>query len=396
MSSKIGLGLFGFGCVGQGLYSVLQNATGYNASIPKIGIKNPEKVRSLNKELFTTYPEEVISHPEVDVIVELIDDAEAALGLVTQSLKAGKSVVTANKKMLANNLQELIELQQATGGSLLYEASACGSIPIIRNLEEYYDNEPLKSISGIFNGSSNYILSKMFNEGLDYPTALKQAQDLGFAESNPALDVLGYDAKFKLVILILHAFGVIVKPEDVFNAGIATVSPFDFDFATKKGWKIKLLNHAFVTDKNELVAYTIPSFVDSSNQLYNVENEYNGVLLKGAFSEWQFLQGKGAGGSPTGSAVLSDISALSYGYRYQYKKLNQKHNVVATNNHLITCYISFKDEEQLNHLDFWDIQERFYTEEHSYVIGRLKLADLLKANQIHLEREVFLAVLPTP
>jgi homoserine dehydrogenase len=194
MSKRLTIGLFGFGVVGQGLHDIISTKD-LNIEIRKIAIKNPDKVRSLPETLFTTDGNVILNDPQINTIIELINDADAAYEIVTRALKSGKNVVSANKKMIAEHLDELVELQQKYGSSLLYEGSVCGSIPIIRNLEEYYDNELLHSISGIFNGSSNFILSKIANEGLEYAEALKQAQDLGFAEKDPILDVGGYDPK---------------------------------------------------------------------------------------------------------------------------------------------------------------------------------------------------------
>ncbi|NQV75388.1 MAG: homoserine dehydrogenase, partial [Bacteroidetes bacterium] len=204
MSKRLTIGLFGFGVVGQGLHDIISTKE-LNIEIRKIAIKNPDKVRSLPETLFTTNANIILNDPEINTIIELINDADAAYEIVTRALKSGKNVVSANKKMIAEHLDELVKLQQKYGTSLLYEGSVCGSIPIIRNLEEYYDNELLHSISGIFNGSSNFILSKIANEGLEYSEALKQAQDLGFAEKNPILDVGGYDPKYKLIIAAAHA-----------------------------------------------------------------------------------------------------------------------------------------------------------------------------------------------
>ena len=175
MSKKLKIGLFGFGVVGQGLYDIIKTKN-LNLEIVKIAIKDPHKERSLPMELFTTDKNVLLNNPEINTIVELINDTEAAFDIVSTALSTGKNVVSASKKMLAIHLQELIDLQHKYGTSLLYEASVCGSIPIIRNLEEYYDNELLHSISGIFNGSSNYILSKGYNENMDYGSALKLAQ----------------------------------------------------------------------------------------------------------------------------------------------------------------------------------------------------------------------------
>jgi homoserine dehydrogenase len=203
MSKKLSIGLFGFGVVGQGLYDIIITKN-LNIEIVKFAIKDPHKKRTLPAELFTTDRDELLNNPEINTIVELINDTEAAFEIVSRALSSGKNVVSASKKMIALHLEELIELQHKHGTSLLYEGAVCGSIPIIRNLEEYYDNELLHSISGIFNGSSNYILSKGFIEGLDYDSALKQAQDLGFAETDPTSDVGGFDAKYKLVIAAAH------------------------------------------------------------------------------------------------------------------------------------------------------------------------------------------------
>src|SRR5690606_8684204 len=204
MEKKLKLGIFGFGVVGQGLYDIIKTKE-LNLEIKKFVIKHPEKKRTLPQELFHTDPDDILEDPEINTVIELIDDAEVAFEIVSKALKNGKNVVSANKKMIATHLKELVEIQQTHNTSLLYEGAVCGSIPIIRNLEEYYDNELLHSVSGIFNGSSNYILSKIFNENLAYETALRQAQDLGFAETDPTLDVGGFDPKFKLAIVASHA-----------------------------------------------------------------------------------------------------------------------------------------------------------------------------------------------
>ena len=173
---KLNIGLFGFGCVGQGLYNVLKNSTGIKADIKKICVKDPSKDRLLDQSLFTFDKNEILSDPDIDLIVELINHAGDAFDIVKTALLNGKNVVTANKKMIAEHFHELVALQEKTGNFVLYEASACGSIPIIRTLEEYYDNETLNSVSGIFNGTTNFILTKIFNENIDYKTALAKAQ----------------------------------------------------------------------------------------------------------------------------------------------------------------------------------------------------------------------------
>ena len=185
------IGLFGFGVVGEGIYKVLQQTPSLQANIKKVCIKHADKERNAPSDLFTTEYTALLNDQEIDLIVKLIDDANEAYKIVSTALRNKKSVVSANKKMIAEHLQELIALQNENGVSFLYEAAVCGSIPIIRNLEEYYDNDLLQSICGIVNGSTNYILTKIIEEGLTYQEALLKAQQLGFAESNPALDVEG-------------------------------------------------------------------------------------------------------------------------------------------------------------------------------------------------------------
>lgn len=216
MSKKLTIGMFGFGVVGQGLYDIIKTKK-LNLEIKKFVIKNASKTRSLPAELFSTDANDILNDPEINTVVELIDDADAAFEITKKALSSGKNVVSANKKMIATHLQELTALQQQHGTSLLYEGAVCGSIPIIRNLEEYYDNELLHSVSGIFNGSSNYILSKIFNENQSYDAALKKAQELGFAETDPILDVGGYDPKFKLTIVASHAYGLFVNPDQIIH-----------------------------------------------------------------------------------------------------------------------------------------------------------------------------------
>jgi homoserine dehydrogenase len=286
-------------------------------------------------------------------------------------------------------LKELYDLQQQYNVSFLYEASVCGGIPIIRNLEEYYDNDLLDSLEGICNGTTNYILTKTSDEGLSYEAALKQAQQLGFAESNPTLDVKAYDPKFKLVILLNHTFGLFVKPDDIFNFGIQNLSVADSTYAKEKGYKIKLLAHTYRTD-GKIVAYVLPKFIKPHDWFYEVRNEFNAVQLGAAFSDKQFFLGKGAGGHPTGSAVLSDISALSYNYRYEYKKIKQNGAIPFSNDHDLNLYIRFTDETLLDELGVHDISERFTSNQTKYVIGKVKLSKLLSA-RLNDRTDVFIA-----
>ena len=390
MSKKLKIGLFGFGVVGQGLHDIIRGQD-LNLEIIKIAIKNPEKKRSLDAKLFTTDPNEILDNPEINTIVELIDDASAAFEITKKALSNGKNVVSANKKMIATHLSELVALQAEHGTSLLYEGAVCGSIPIIRNLEEYYDNELLHGISGIFNGSSNYILSKIFNENLPYELALKQAQDLGFAETDPIMDVGGFDPKFKLAIATAHAYGLFINPDKILNVGIQNLSQNDINFAREKNFKIKLVPTARKISTKQVVTYVLPKFVKSDDFLFNVENEYNGVTVQAAFADKQFFFGKGAGGHPTGAAVLSDIAALRYDYRYEYKKYHQNNGLIHTDNVNIEVYIRYVHEYTIEKLKVENIVERFSRQDYKYIIGSVNLKTLLANKDLLTQKEVFIA-----
>ena len=373
--TNIKLGVFGFGCVGTGLYHVLNQTRGIQADIKKICIKHPEKKRSIDSHFFTTDKKELLNDPEINVIVELIDNADEAFEIVTTALKNGKGVVTANKKMIAEHAQELYELQQKYNLPLLYEAACCASIPIIRNLEEYYDNDLLTSVEGILNGSTNYILTKIFEQNMSFDLALKQAQELGYAESDPTLDVYGIDAKYKLCIILLHAFGIFVKPENVYNYGIQNLNDFDIAYARQKNLEIKLIAKC-IKRGEEIIAYVTPKFVRKTGIFATVGNEYNAVRVESIFSENQMFSGKGAGDKATGSAVLSDISALTYGYKYEYKKLKQTVNQQQSQNFDMEIYVRYPANSKIDFSKFSSISERYESVEFNYAVGKINLKNI--------------------
>lgn len=391
MSNKINIGLYGYGVVGESLHHVLRHSKTVDAKVSRICVKQKDKKRSLAEDSFTYNKEDIINDNNINLVVELIDDADEAYDIVKRCLQNKKSVVSGNKKMLAHHLDELIALQEKTGMALLYDASACGSIPIIRNIEEYYDNDLLKSITGILNGSSNYILSKIFNEGLDYDTALKQAQDLGFAESNPSLDVDGFDSLYKIIIIATHALGTYVKPDEIFNYGISNVSDEDIRYAKEKNLKIKLVAQLIKLDEESFTMFVIPLLVKPGKYIYNVEEEYNGVVIQGEFYDKQFMFGKGAGGFPTGSAVLSDITARSHNYKYEYKKQKYFKKLNYRTDHEIEIYLRYNNVEDLSNFKFENITEKYSGQEYNYVVGKIKLSNLLKLKLILPKLDVFLA-----
>jgi homoserine dehydrogenase len=387
---KLRIGLFGYGCVGQGLHDVLNSSKGFKADIVRICVKDRTKERRLPMTNFTFDKNEILNDPNINLIVELIDDADEAFNIVTAAMKSGKSVVSANKMMIANHFRELVRMQEEYNVSLLYEASAGASIPIIRNLEEYYDNELLHSLRGILNGTTNYILTKMHNEGVTYTNALKEAQEKGFAESDPTLDVEGFDAKFKLCIITGHAYGLFLDPEEVFHYGISKISEFDIKYAREKGFKVKLVPYVGKTNENTITSFVLPRFISSDKYLYNVDNEYNGVITEAAFADKQFFSGKGAGGHATGSAVLSDISACSYGYRYEYKKFRQGTVSKYTRDHKLEVYLRYNDEKDRELFGFEEVSEYFSGRFYKYVIGVVNLGRLYELRNQLSGMDVFI------
>jgi len=383
MSRKqLNIGLFGFGCVGLGLYEVLQKTPALKANIKNICVKDKDKKRAIGAENFTFDKDALLNDPEINVIVELIDDADAAFEIVSAALKKGKAVVSANKKMVAEHFLELLELQREYNVPLLYEAAACASMPIIRNLEEYYDNDLLESIEGIVNGSTNYILTKTFSENLSYEAALKEAQEKGFAESNPILDTGGYDAKYKLQILLAHAFGYIARPEELYNIGIDNIGELELKYAKEKGLKIKLVVQAYKGTDGSIAAFVLPKFVTPDDRLYNVDDVFNGVITKTSFADTHFFVGRGAGSYPTASAVLSDISALSYDYKYEYKKIYREENLFLTNDVILKVLLRHtKDNAEDLKLYFNTVEEAYTNHDSGYVTGNISLANLKKIQE---------------
>jgi len=387
---KLRIGLFGYGCVGQGLHDVLNNSKGFKADIVRICVKNRKKKRRIPMSNFTFDKNDILNDPSVNLIVELIDDADAAFKIVSMAMKKGKNVVTANKVMVAKHFSELFEMQEKYKVSLLYEASAGASIPIIRNLEEYYDNELLYSLRGILNGTTNYILTLMHNQGIDYDVALNDARKKGFAESDPSLDVDGWDPKYKLCIITGHAYGLFLDPSEIFHYGIKTISKFDIQYAKEKGLKIKLVPFVGKTNENTITSFVLPRFISPDKYLYNVDNEYNGVITEAAFADKQFFSGKGAGGHATGSAVLSDISANSYGYRYEYKKYLQGTVTNYTRDFRIEVYLRYNEEKDKDLFGFEEVSEYFCGRSYKYVIGIVNLERLYKLREQLQKMDVFI------
>lgn len=395
--SAIKIGLFGLGTVGAGIVDVISKARNANAEIKRICVRDKKKKRAVkvDESLLTENRSDIFNDPEINLIVEVIDDPEAAYEIACEALRRHIPVVSGSKAMLARYLPELIELQRKNDTALLYDASACGSIPVIRNLEEYYDNDLLLEVKGILNGSSNYILSRVFDHDEPYADALARAQKLGFAESDPSFDIEGFDSLFKLVIITVHALGVYVSPDDVFTYGISNISDYDINYAKEKRMKIKLVAQVIKISESQFTMFVMPEFVAPSRYIYSVDDEYNGIVIRGECYDRQFMFGKGAGSLPTASSILSDVMARLHGYRYEYKKMSYTGRPTYTTDIRLKVYVRYQITPVLELLPFTKIYERYNSEKANYVIGEILLSDLIRNRNMLRVDDVFLVNLPT-
>ena len=368
--------------MGGGLYEVLNQTRQLPAEIHKIVVKDPSKKRQVLSSLISFHKEEILDDPAIDIVVELINDSEAAYHIVCEALKMGKHVVSANKKLIAEHLDELILLAKSNGVSFLYEGAVGGSIPVIRNLEEYYNNDTLSSIEGIINGTTNFILTKA-NEGIGYTEALSEAQLQGFAEADPTLDVDGFDAKFKLVLLLKHAFGLTTTPEEVFNTGIRHIKQQDIAFAKEKGYRIKLIGQGHKLPSG-VAGFVAPQFITNQHPAYFVDNEFNAIIVQAAFADKQLFIGKGAGSFPTASAVLSDISALQYQYQYEYRKSDIASNQLITD-FQVHAYIGSTSLDDVQAIRMDETDSLFSGKEYAYKTGRISFQQLLQTDWLQQE-----------
>lgn len=390
--SEIKVGLFGLGTVGSGIVKVISRARNANAEIKKICVNDKSKDRDVDVDpsIITDRREEIFNDPDINLIVEVISDPEAAFEIVSESLRRGLPVVSGSKTMIARHLPELIDLQNEFGGSLLYDASSCGSIPVIRNLEEYYDNDLLLEVKGILNGSSNYILSRVFDQNESYDKALQTAIEKGFAEADPSFDIEGFDSLYKLIIITVHALGVYVPPEDIFTYGISHISDFDINYAREKRVKIKLVAQVVKISDLRFTMFVMPEFVRKSRYIYSVDDEYNGVVIRGECYDRQFMFGKGAGSLPTASSILSDMVAHHHGYKYEYKKMGYADRPEYTTDVLLKVYVRYSETPVVEMLPFTSVQEKYLSEKVKYVIGEINLSELIKNRRVLERPDVFI------
>jgi homoserine dehydrogenase len=369
-TTKLKIGLFGFGVVGQGFYQLAKLRAPDKIDIIQVAVKNPEKDRSIPISEFTFNYKELLNNPSLQLVVEAIDDELAAYDIVKSALERGISVVSANKKLLANHLNEFIEISNQSGAKLLYEAAAAAAIPIIGLLDTYFKEEPIKRVDGIVNGTTNFILTKMQQERVTFIEALKEAQTLGFAESNPSSDVDGYDASYKITLLTAQAFGILVEPNEVIRYGIRFISEDDILESIEANKIIKLIATAMLTDAG-LIVTVLPTLLDVSNNLASISAEFNAINLEAEDSGKHFFVGKGAGALPTGASILKDVLQIS-NKKYLYSKLAVLPIEINP--------VSYQLELIISHPSALKIEDFKITEQQQLLNGKTKSKGWIKLN----------------
>ena len=311
MENKIKIGLIGLGTVGSGVYKTLQNFD--NIEIVKIAVHNKKKKRSienLDESIITDDAYEVVNHPDIQIVAELIGGTEPAFDLIKTAIKNGKHIVTANKELLAKHGEELFNFAQEHNKVVLYEAAIAGGIPLIMPVKTILAGNKINKIKAILNGTTNYILTKMDVLGASYNDVLAEAQDLGYAETNPTGDVEGFDAAYKITTLATIAFGKRIKFENVYREGITKILPDDMKAANEMGYKIKLIASAELNDDGQADVRVHPMLVPKYKTLAHIDYVTNAVTLSGHPVGEITLSGPGAGEFPTASSVVGDILAI--------------------------------------------------------------------------------------
>jgi homoserine dehydrogenase len=312
---KIQVGLLGFGTVGSGMVKILlenreviESRLGASLALKRIAVHDLEKDRgvAVDASLLTTNAEMVIDDPEVDIVVELIGGYEPAKTLMLRAIENGKQVVTANKALLAAYGGEIFSAASQKGVEVGFEASVGGGIPLIRSMKEGLVANRIESLFGILNGTANYILTKMTDQGIPFSEVLKEAQALGYAEADPTFDIEGIDTAHKLTVLLAIAYGVPIDSKAVYTEGISKVTPLDIKFMKEFGYRIKLLAIS-KDDGGAIEARVHPTLIPDDSMLANVNEAYNALYIQGDAVGNVMLYGPGAGMMPTGSAVVSDL-----------------------------------------------------------------------------------------
>lgn len=313
---KIGVALLGLGVVGGGTYEILRDKRemikqneGIDLEVKHVLERNLQRCADLGVDLsiVTQNIDDIVNDDEVQIVAEFFGGVEPAKSYLLKALQNGKSVVTANKEMFSKCWHELESAASKSGAGLYFEASCVGGVPVIRTLTESMQANCITSLKGIVNGTTNYILSKMSDDAVDYHTCLKEAQKLGYAEANPTADVEGFDATYKNSILSSLAYHRRVPVEKVYREGISGISVEDIAIGKELGYEIKLLAISKLTDEGKIEARVHPCFLPKDHPLASVKGSFNALFMHGDSVDDVMLYGRGAGAFPTGSAIVSDI-----------------------------------------------------------------------------------------
>lgn len=309
--NKLKIGIIGLGTVGCGVYKTLENID--NVEIVKIAVKNINKPRSVDvpQEMLTDNPYDIVNNPSINVVVELIGGVNPAWDYISTAIKNGKHIVTANKELLAKKGEELFNLAEEHNRVCLYEAAIAGGIPLIMPIKTILAGNKIHKIQAILNGTTNYILTKMDTDGASYEDVLKEAQQLGYAETDPTGDVEGFDAMYKITTLATIAFNSRVKLENVYREGITKIRKEDIQRANELGFKIKLIANATIDTNNNADVRVHPMLVPKNNMLAHIDYVTNSVAITGHPIGHIVLSGPGAGEFPTASSVVGDILAIA-------------------------------------------------------------------------------------
>ncbi len=314
----ISIGMLGCGVVGSQVARLLQSdeqelseRSGALLVLKKIGVRSTSAREGINPSMITTDLNSIVSDPEINIVIEVMGGIEPARTLILEAIKNKKSVITANKALLATHGHELFNAADAAKVDLYYEAAVAGAIPIIRSMRESLAGDQITRVMGIVNGTTNYILTKMAEEGRDFHDVLKEAQALGYAEADPTADIEGHDAAAKAALLASLAFHSTVTIDEVYCEGISAITIDDVNAAKAMGSVIKLLAIAELTLKDEISVRVHPVMLPNSHPLASVRNAFNAVYVESEAAGQLMFYGRGAGGAPTASAILGDLVAVT-------------------------------------------------------------------------------------
>lgn len=368
------IGLFGYGTVGSGFERLVKRTGG--TVVKKIAVKHPFLHPELEPSLLATNMYDILQDDQIDIIVEAIDDADAAFDMLKLALQYGKPVITANKKMIAEHLPEIIRLQKRFHTPVLYEAACCAGIPVVRTIQGYFRPELTRKLKGIINGSTNYMLTAMARYRFRFEHALQLAQEAGFAERDAALDVEGMDASYKLSIILRHLWGKYVAPQHIIYTGIQNIIPQDLRMAEQLDCAVKLVAETERDEEGNISAYILPRLIQKQDTLHHVAHEFNGIILEDTDGNEQFLYGKGSGAAPTAYGLWADVQALQHSYAYHYQPESATFKLSGARE--ITVHLTVPDEINIP-ADLSDKLWEYATDSrYRYYAGRLCIEVLME------------------